>query len=113
VREPALFTSNVTSYAPSPGVTFRLLYSNLVYDNPWPKGKSFLLVMFWSRSTGHGAFAGLVSGTLAAALHFELTIVAAVEPLVPPEPHLPRHHRPGVLAMIVPMLTLGLNLVFW
>ena len=34
---------------------------------------TFLLGMFWARSTGHGAFAGLVSGTLAAFLHHGLT----------------------------------------
>jgi SSS family solute:Na+ symporter len=134
-----------------------------------PLFATFLLGMFWSRSTGHGAFAGLVGGTLAAAIHYELTIVAAVEPLVPkiaivhtypsdmaqnfwgaiwawttcfvvtivvslatqpkppleleglvygltpkpPEAHLPWHHRPGILAGIVLLLTVGLNVVFW
>ena len=34
-----------------------------------PLFATFLLGMFWRRSTGHGAFAGLVSGTLAAAMH--------------------------------------------
>jgi len=34
---------------------------------------TFLLGMFWRRATGHGAFAGLVAGTLAAALHQSLT----------------------------------------
>jgi SSS family solute:Na+ symporter len=34
---------------------------------------TFLLGMFWKRSTGHGAFSGLALGTLAAALHFTLT----------------------------------------
>jgi len=29
--------------------------------------------MFWIRTTGHGAFWGLASGTAAAALHYELT----------------------------------------
>ena len=37
---------------------------------------TFLLGMFWKRATGHGAFAGLVSGTLAAALHHGLTLPA-------------------------------------
>ena len=32
--------------------------------------------MFWKRATGHGAFAGLVAGTLAAALHHGLTLPA-------------------------------------
>lgn len=34
---------------------------------------TFLLGMFWRRATGHGAFAGLVAGTLAAACHQSLT----------------------------------------
>jgi SSS family solute:Na+ symporter len=41
-----------------------------------PLFATFLLGMFWKRTTGHGAFAGLVSGTLAAALHHGLTIPA-------------------------------------
>jgi SSS family solute:Na+ symporter len=35
---------------------------------------TFLLGMFWKRATGHGAFAGLVGGTLAAAVHHGLTL---------------------------------------
>jgi solute:Na+ symporter, SSS family len=35
---------------------------------------AILLGMFWKRATGHGAFSGLVSGTLAAALHHGFTI---------------------------------------
>ncbi len=38
-----------------------------------PLFATFLLGMFWKRSTGHGAFAGLVSGTLAAALVHGMT----------------------------------------
>jgi SSS family solute:Na+ symporter len=34
---------------------------------------TFLLGMFWKRATGHGAFSGLVCGTLAAAAHQALT----------------------------------------
>jgi solute:Na+ symporter, SSS family len=37
---------------------------------------TFLLGMFWKRTTGHGAFTGLLSGTLAAALHHGLTLPA-------------------------------------
>ena len=37
---------------------------------------TFLLGMFWKRATGHGAFAGLMAGTLAAALHHGLTLPA-------------------------------------
>jgi SSS family solute:Na+ symporter len=39
--------------------------------------------MFWPRTTGHGAFWGLVSGTLAAAAHYEITTVAAAGSLLP------------------------------
>jgi len=35
---------------------------------------TFLLGMFWRRSTGHGAFTGLLAGTLAAFLHHGLTL---------------------------------------
>ena len=41
-----------------------------------PLFATFLLGMFWKRSTGHGAFAGLVTGTGAAALHHGLTLPA-------------------------------------
>jgi len=39
-----------------------------------PLFATFLLGMFWKRATGHGAFAGLLSGTLAAAIHHGLTL---------------------------------------
>ncbi len=39
-----------------------------------PLFATFLLGMFWKRSTGHGAFTGLVSGTVAATLTHGLTI---------------------------------------
>jgi solute:Na+ symporter, SSS family len=35
---------------------------------------TFLLGMFWKRATGHGAFVGLICGTLAAAIHHGLTL---------------------------------------
>ena len=41
-----------------------------------PLFATFLLGMFWKRATGHGAFCGLLSGTLAAALHHGLTLPA-------------------------------------
>ncbi len=44
-----------------------------------PLFATFLLGMFWRRATGHGAFFGLVSGTLAAAIHHGLT-----QPIAPP-----------------------------
>jgi solute:Na+ symporter, SSS family len=39
-----------------------------------PLFATFLLGMFWKRTTGHGAFFGLLSGTVAAAVHHGLTI---------------------------------------
>jgi SSS family solute:Na+ symporter len=39
-----------------------------------PLFATFLLGMFWKRTTGHGAFSGLLSGTLTAALHHGLTL---------------------------------------
>ncbi|HZT31813.1 MAG TPA: sodium:solute symporter family protein [Bryobacteraceae bacterium] len=39
-----------------------------------PLFATFLLGMFWKRATGHGAFTGLLSGTLAAALTHGLTV---------------------------------------
>jgi SSS family solute:Na+ symporter len=39
-----------------------------------PLFATFLLGMFWKRATGHGAFVGLISGTLAAAIHHGLTL---------------------------------------
>ena len=35
---------------------------------------TFLLGMFWKRTTGHGAFTGLVAGTLAATIHHGLSL---------------------------------------
>ena len=45
-----------------------------------PLFATFLLGMFWKRATGHGAFFGLLSGTLAAAVHHGLTISAGSTP---------------------------------
>jgi SSS family solute:Na+ symporter len=39
-----------------------------------PLFATFLLGMFWRRATGHGAFFGLLTGTLAAVLHHGLTL---------------------------------------
>jgi SSS family solute:Na+ symporter len=41
-----------------------------------PLFATFLLGMFWRRTTGHGAFSGLVAGTSAAAIHHGLTLPA-------------------------------------
>jgi SSS family solute:Na+ symporter len=52
-----------------------------------PLFATFLLGMFWKRTTGHGAFWGLVSGTLAAAVTHGLTIAEGkggwIAPLYP------------------------------
>jgi SSS family solute:Na+ symporter len=45
-----------------------------------PLFATFLLGMFWRRTTGHGAFAGLLSGTLAAAIHHGLTLPRGAGP---------------------------------
>jgi SSS family solute:Na+ symporter len=47
-----------------------------------PLFATFLLGMFWRRTTGHGAFWGLLAGTLAAALHYELTAVTGASSLL-------------------------------
>lgn len=39
-----------------------------------PLFATFLLGMFWKRTTGHAAFWGLITGTFAAALHYGLSI---------------------------------------
>jgi len=39
-----------------------------------PLFATFLLGMFWKRTTGHGAFTGLISGTVAAALTHGMTL---------------------------------------
>src|SRR6266576_3940155 len=41
-----------------------------------PLFATFALGMFWKRSTGHGAFSGLVSGILAAAVHHGISLPA-------------------------------------
>ncbi|HWN19919.1 MAG TPA: sodium:solute symporter family protein, partial [Gemmatimonadales bacterium] len=45
-----------------------------------PLFATFALGMFWRRTTGHGAFVGLLSGTIAAALHHGLTLPAGAQP---------------------------------
>jgi SSS family solute:Na+ symporter len=46
-----------------------------------PLFATFLLGMFWTRTTGHGAFVGLLSGTLAAAFHHGLSMPIGAESL--------------------------------
>jgi len=41
-----------------------------------PLFATFLLGMFWKRTTGHAAFTGLLAGTAAAAIHHGLTLPA-------------------------------------
>ena len=41
-----------------------------------PLFATFLLGMFWKRTTGHGAFTGLITGTLGALVHHGLTLPA-------------------------------------
>ena len=41
-----------------------------------PVFATFLLGMFWKRTTGHAAFAGMVAGMIAAVAHFGLTLPA-------------------------------------
>jgi SSS family solute:Na+ symporter len=45
-----------------------------------PLFATFLLGMFWKRTTGHAAFAGLLSGTFAAAVHHGLTLSESAIP---------------------------------
>ena len=45
-----------------------------------PLFATFLLGMFWKRATGHGAFFGLLLGTLAAAVHHGLTLPMGAVP---------------------------------
>ena len=47
-----------------------------------PLFATFLLGMFWKRSTGHGAFSGLIAGTVAASLHHGLTAPAGADTLI-------------------------------
>ena len=47
-----------------------------------PLFATFLLGMFWKRTTGHGAFWGLLSGTAAATIHHGLTVPAGAQTLL-------------------------------
>jgi SSS family solute:Na+ symporter len=44
---------------------------------------TFLLGMFWTRTTGDGAFWGLLAGTAGAGLHYQITDVAGGSSLLP------------------------------
>jgi SSS family solute:Na+ symporter len=137
-----------------------------------PLFATFMLGMFWKRTTGHGAFTGLLAGTLAAAAHHGLTLPAGavagfkggflgsvlhvypsemaqnfwtaifawstcflvtllvsaataprpereLEGLVysltprPKEDGVPLYKQPGPLAIVVLLLTVVLNVIFW
>ena len=136
-----------------------------------PLFATFLLGMFWKRTTGHGAFTGLLAGTFAAAMHHGLTISKGALPGIkggwvailhtypsemaqnfwtaiyawvtcflvtillslvtkprpdaeltglvysltekPQEGHLPWYRRPAALAVVVGVLTILLNIIFW
>jgi SSS family solute:Na+ symporter len=45
-----------------------------------PLFATFALGMFWKRTTGHGAFIGLLSGTIAAAIHHGISLAAGAAP---------------------------------
>jgi len=45
-----------------------------------PLFATFLLGMFWKRTTGHGAFTGLLAGTLGAAIHHGLSLPVGSAP---------------------------------
>ena len=45
-----------------------------------PLFATFALGMFWKRSTGHGAFVGLLSGTTAAAVHHGISLAVGSSP---------------------------------
>ena len=130
-----------------------------------PLFATFLLGMFWARTSAHGAFWGLISGTSAAAVHYALTgvgpaaalttlhiypsdmaqnfwgaiwawsscfvvtilvslltkarnpadlkgLVYSLTPRITEE-GVPWYRRPAVLALVVGVLTIGLNIYFW
>jgi len=63
-----------------------------------PLFATFLLGMFWKRTTGHGAFTGLLSGTLAALLHHGLTIPQDAAPGIHGGWIAVLHHYPSDMA---------------
>jgi SSS family solute:Na+ symporter len=63
-----------------------------------PLFATFLLGMFWKRTTGHGAFAGLLSGTLGALLHHGLTLPLDATPGIHGGWITVLHHYPSDMA---------------
>jgi solute:Na+ symporter, SSS family len=59
---------------------------------------TFLLGMFWKRTTGHGAFAGLIAGTGAAVLHHGLTLPMEARPGIHGGWITVLHHYPSDMA---------------
>jgi SSS family solute:Na+ symporter len=68
-----------------------------------PLFATFALGMFWRRTTGHGAFWGLISGTLAAAVHHGLTLPSGAAVGV----------KGGYLGVIVHQYPSELSQTFW
>ncbi len=63
-----------------------------------PLFATFLLGMFWKRATGHGAFFGLLGGTLAAAIHHGLALAANNTPGIKGGWITVVHHYPSDMA---------------
>jgi solute:Na+ symporter, SSS family len=63
-----------------------------------PLFATFLLGMFWKRTTGHAAFTGLLSGTVAALLHHGLTLPAGAAPGIHGGWIAVLHHYPSDMA---------------
>jgi SSS family solute:Na+ symporter len=63
-----------------------------------PLFATFLLGMFWKRTTGHAAFTGLLSGTAAALLHHGLTLPADAVPGIHGGWIAVLHHYPSDMA---------------
>ena len=63
-----------------------------------PLFATFLLGMFWKRSTGHGAFAGLLSGTVGALVHQGLTLPVDAGPGIHGGWIAVIHHYPSEMA---------------
>jgi SSS family solute:Na+ symporter len=63
-----------------------------------PLFATFLLGMFWRRTTGHGAFFGLLAGTIAAAGHHGLSLPRGAEPGIKGGWLWVEHHYPSEMA---------------
>ena len=63
-----------------------------------PLFATFLLGMFWKRTTGHAAFAGLISGTVAAMLHHGLSLPIEAHPGIHGGWITVLHHYPSDMA---------------